>query len=135
MKIANKQRFYNSLILIIAILIVDLISKKLMFSYLDFKGGRVEILPFFNLVKVYNPGVSFGLFDDLAYGRYILVVAAGAVVVFLLRWLAKEEDKKISLALSLIIGGALGNIIDRLINGAVADFLDFLYRKPPLASF
>ena len=65
------------------------------------------------------------MFNDLAYGKYILSAMALAISVVLVVWLSKVIYKYMSIALGLVIGGALGNTIDRLINGAVADFLDF----------
>jgi signal peptidase II len=124
-QIKNKQYFRNALIIALVIMACDLISKHFMFAFLDNHGGYVEIFPFFNLAKVYNPGVSFGMFDNLENPRIVLVIFASLILLFVLYWLAGTEDKLIAISLSFIIGGALGNIIDRAINGAVADFLDF----------
>lgn len=87
---------------------------------------RIEILPFFDLVMAWNRGVSFGIFNnDGAWNAAILSALSLGIVVFLLAWLRKAENRVIALALGGIIGGALGNVVDRIRWGAVADFLDF----------
>lgn len=83
---------------------------------------------YFNLVKVWNTGVSFSMFNGYGeIGRGILVVFALLVVLFLLNWMRKEKDGRKIVCLAMIIGGALGNVIDRIRVGAVLDFLDFHY--------
>lgn len=85
----------------------------------------IEVSGFFNLVMVWNRGVSFGLFDgEASYGPWLLVALSLAVVGVLAVWLARTSDRVSALALGAIIGGALGNIVDRVHYGAVADFLD-----------
>ncbi len=86
----------------------------------------IPLTGFFNLVLTWNNGVSFGLFNnnnDL--NALLLSLLALAIVIFLLFWLRKAENKRMALGLGLIIGGALGNVIDRVLHGAVVDFLDF----------
>jgi signal peptidase II len=74
----------------------------------------------------WNRGVSFGLFSsDSSAAAWALIVLALLIVGLLIAWLAKEEHAPTAAALGLVIGGALGNVIDRLRFGAVADFLDF----------
>lgn len=84
---------------------------------------RMEILPFFNLVMVWNEGVSFGLFSEAMTGILILVallISAGLSV-----WLLRTKLWHEAIPLGMIIGGAIGNTIDRFRFGAVADFFDF----------
>ncbi len=85
----------------------------------------VEVLPFFNLVLVWNRGVSFGLLGGAAVPPWLLGAFAGLVAVGLTVWLARVSGRWLALGIGLVIGGAVGNIIDRLRLGAVADFLDF----------
>ncbi len=88
----------------------------------------IIVCDFFNVVKVWNTGISFSLFNDYGNGGKIaLICFALVVVVFLLRWMYYEENRLKIFGLALIIGGALGNITDRLRAGAVLDFLDFHY--------
>ncbi len=85
-----------------------------------------EFTPLFDLSLVCNQGVSFGLLNDHAVaGRIGLTVFAAIMCIVLLVWLNKERNTLLSLSLGLIIGGAVGNAIDRARYGAVTDFIDF----------
>lgn len=87
--------------------------------------GVLPVLPFFNLVTVWNQGVSFGMFSGGASQTvWMLSAIAFAVSTGLMIWLWRAENRWIAAALGCIIGGALGNVADRLRFGAVADFLD-----------
>jgi lipoprotein signal peptidase len=86
---------------------------------------RIEVLPFFDLIMTWNRGVSFGLFNnDGTWNAVILSVLSVVIVAGLLVWLRKVDSTPVALALGAIIGGALGNVVDRVRWGAVADFLD-----------
>ncbi len=86
----------------------------------------LELTPFFNLVMGWNRGISFGLFDgDSAVNVWILPLVALAIVAALVVWLRRVQGAWLASAIGLVIGGALGNVVDRLRFGAVADFLDF----------
>lgn len=85
----------------------------------------IEVVPFFNLVLTWNRGVSFGLFNSGSpLNALILPIVAIAIAGSLLVWLMRVDRMILALALGLIIGGAVGNLIDRFRFGAVADFLD-----------
>jgi signal peptidase II len=84
----------------------------------------IEITSFFNLTMVWNHGVSFGMFSSHQQPLLLSAVAA-LIVIVLLIWLAKSHDRYLTWGIGLIVGGAIGNIIDRLRFGAVVDFLDF----------
>jgi signal peptidase II len=86
----------------------------------------VEVTPFFNLVAVWNRGVSFGLLaSDDPMAPYYISGFAVAVVVGLLVWLARAPGPLLRISLGLVIGGAIGNVIDRLRHSAVVDFIDW----------
>ena len=105
--------------------ILDQISKALVFGYMSEQSNVVEITPFFNLVIAWNTGVSFSMFNNLGNaGIYILSGFALIVAFFLLCWLKNEKSHYMQVALGLVIGGAIGNVIDRIRLGAVYDFLD-----------
>lgn len=148
LRFSDVRRYLPAFFVVIAILFVDQISKWALME-LILKGETVpaigflswlavapprlgfagiEILPFFNLVMVWNEGVSFGLFSGAGGsndGALALSFVALALSVVLLVWLIREDDSVMRLALAMIIGGALGNVMDRLRFGAVADFFDF----------
>lgn len=89
-------------------------------------GQAIPVLPFFNLVMVWNPGVSYGLFAaSSAFGTGVLVVVSLAAVVGLGYWLWGMSSLSLAVGVGLVIGGALGNLIDRLVYGRVADFFHF----------
>ena len=89
-------------------------------------GQEVFLLPFFNLVMVWNPGVSYGLFPASGpVGTAFLALFSLAAVAALGWWLWRAARPALAVGLGLVIGGALGNLIDRLIYGAVADFFHF----------
>lgn len=102
---------------------LDQLSKYLMLQYLWENGNFVEVLPFFNLVNAWNTGVSFSMFNN--QGSWLLCLVAASIIGFLLWWLKSEKIRAYQVSLGMIIGGAMGNIIDRLRVGAVFDFLDF----------
>jgi signal peptidase II len=84
----------------------------------------VEVTSFFNLVMVWNRGISFGLFQSDETGRWILVGLAAAVSLALVVWLSRAGSLWIATAIGLVLGGAIGNAWDRFVWGAVADFFD-----------
>ena len=87
---------------------------------------RIVLTGFFNLTPVWNRGVSFGLFaGHQEWIPWILSLVAVAIAAGLFVWLRRAEHRLLALALGAVIGGALGNVIDRLRFGAVVDFLDF----------
>jgi signal peptidase II len=90
--------------------------------------GRVEITPFFDLVMIWNHGISYGLLQQgSASGRLLLMVFAVVAVAVLFLWMSHSASRLVAVSLGFIIGGALGNITDRLMHGAVADFFSFHY--------
>jgi len=114
---------------VLTVLAVDLFTKELVLRFLPLYSQR-EIIPgFFNLVHVRNTGVAFSFFagaDDPWRPKVLAGVAVAAVgAVFFLYRQCRTEERAKRLALSLIAGGALGNLVDRLRFGEVVDFLDF----------
>lgn len=89
---------------------------------------QVEVLPFYNLVMVWNEGISFGLFNDGQIHEAMPLILSGFSLLLsfaFMLWMFSTKDRLTALSLALIVGGALGNVIDRLRFGAVIDFLDF----------
>jgi signal peptidase II len=89
-------------------------------------GGRgvVTLTPFLDLVLTWNTGISYGLFrQEGPLGQWALLALKAIAVVLLWIWLARSSSRLTAAALGLIIGGAIGNAIDRLAHGAVADFV------------
>lgn len=110
----------------VAVAILDQAVKYYFHDLLVVQGRRlIEVLPFFNLVTVWNYGVSFGMFNNGSSAQALIFVALSlAIVAALVVWLRSVTQPWLGVALGLVIGGALGNVIDRLVYGAVFDFLD-----------
>ncbi|OYW68353.1 MAG: signal peptidase II [Bosea sp. 12-68-7] len=88
----------------------------------------ITVLPVLNLRLGFNTGVTFGLFAESAAGAvWVLVLVTLGITAMLLRWLWRTASRVEALALGLVIGGALGNVVDRIRIGAVVDFLDAHY--------
>ena len=118
-------RFASWLGLAALVIVLDQLSKLWILSALKL-GERIEVTPFFNLVLIFNQGAAFSFLSDAGgWQRWFFVALALAVsgwLTFLVRRHAAE--RLLPLAATLILGGALGNVIDRIRFGAVADFLD-----------
>ena len=108
----------------LAILVADQVSKLLLIDYVTGAGGAVEVAPFFDLVMVWNTGVSFGMFQSGEGGWWVLSLLSLAIATGLLFWLRRAESRWLAVGLGAVIGGALGNVVDRIAYGAVADFFD-----------
>ena len=108
-------------------LLIDQAHKAwMLYAYDIGSKGTVTLAPFFDLVLVWNQGVSYGLFpQESRLGRFGLILFALGVSIALAVWLARITSPLAASAIGLIIGGALGNAIDRILYGAVADFFSF----------
>lgn len=113
-------------------LIVDQITKHIMLRVVNLDGmpsqpQRIEVLdPWFNFTMVWNRGISFGLFQAGSWWQIGLLIAISLAISALLGvWMMQAERRLQAISFGMIIGGAIGNVIDRIAYGAVADFLDF----------
>jgi signal peptidase II len=124
---AMTPRLRAGVIAAIAALVADQASKLwLLFSFGIAGRGAVEVTPFFDLVLAWNTGISYGWFQtDSATGHALLLAFKTVAVVVLAIWMARAQTRVATVALGLIIGGAIGNAIDRLVYGAVVDFAHF----------
>jgi signal peptidase II len=115
------------LIALVATLLIDQAFKLFMLQVVGITSGQViTVLPVLDLIMAWNYGVSFGLFQqDGALGQWALVVFKAAAVVLIGWWLWRAESLLTAIALGLIAGGAIGNGLDRVMHGAVADFFAF----------
>ena len=121
------------------VVIVDQISKWLIFNLLKPNQIYPVINGFFNLALVKNKGVAFGIFNQSRSGFLfyfliaITILAIGVIILFFFR--TKNHEKWLTVGLSLILGGAAGNLIDRLRLRYVIDFLDFFFKNYHWPSF
>ena len=110
------------------VMILDQLSKAAVLAHFAGRalGDHETVTSFFNLALTYNRGISFGLFNGgTGLNSVIFSLAAAAIVAVLVFWLSRVESPFLAVAIGLIIGGAIGNVIDRIRLGAVVDFLDF----------
>jgi len=111
----------------VATLVADQASKLWLLNGFDLaRRGVVKVTPFFDLVLAWNIGISFGWLQNDGYAAQLALMAVKVVaVVALAIWMARSQTRLATVALGLIIGGAIGNGIDRLAYGAVIDFALF----------
>jgi signal peptidase II len=122
----KKSYLILGIVLALVVAVLDQWSKWWAFDFLiKNQTTYMPIFPGFNLVMVLNYGVSFGMFSNLPAGAWILSGVTIAIMIYLLYWLSQVKTYWMGIAIGLIIGGAIGNLIDRVRVGAVADFLDF----------
>jgi signal peptidase II len=119
--------FRFGLIAAVVTLVLDQASKLWLLFVFDIgRHGAVKLTPFFDLVLAWNPGISFGwLQNDSPLAQTALLIIKAVAVVVLAIWMARSRTILATVALGLIIGGAIGNAIDRLTSGAVVDFALF----------
>ncbi|MDR1334728.1 MAG: signal peptidase II [Holosporaceae bacterium] len=104
------------------ILFCDQLSKLAVIHFL-LRGGCCRVFPFFNIVRVENRGITFGIFNSEATNEWVLILISLAIVILLIMWVKNETDYQFPA--SIVAAGAIGNVLDRIIHGAVIDFFDF----------
>lgn len=126
----NKRHFLRWICLSLLIVALDQISK---YFILNLNPEQpIAITSFFNLTLLFNRGAAFSFLSSASgWQNIFFAVIAILVSLIVVRWLYQITENRISLklSLSLILGGALGNLIDRIIRGNVIDFLDFYYQN------
>ena len=109
-----------------AALAADFVTKWLILNIVMVPPRTIEIAPFFNLTLGFNTGVSFGMFREVFLDRPLVLAGIKMLIVAgLLIWAMRTARPWETISLSLIAGGAMGNVLDRMRQGAVTDFLDF----------
>ncbi len=109
-----------------AIIIFDQLTKYWIMFVIELpRRGHIDLSPVFDLTMVENRGVSFGMLQADGLGRWILAGFSLLVAAMLTYWLRQVHRLMLAIGLGLVIGGAIGNLIDRVSRGYVIDFLDF----------
>ncbi len=110
------------------VLILDQVSKYIVLQWLHLERVREFPVfpPFLNFVMAKNRGVNFGLLSgDTDWMRWVLIIVALAISLWVWVWIAREpHSRRVNISAGLLVGGALGNVVDRLVHGAVIDFLN-----------
>lgn len=114
------KRSISLFLIVLSVIALDQITKFLIIQYVS-PFESIRVLPFFHIVHVQNPGAAFGSFRGL--GSSFFIVISLAAILFVIYLLAKKAYNQFGL--SLVLGGAIGNLIDRVFYGKVVDFLDF----------
>lgn len=110
----------------ICVIALDQVTKAVVSHGMDLNEAIAVVPGFFNLVFIKNPGAAFGILSRAgAMGKIVLIAATLAELFIILLFLKNAKTRLFAFALSMIAGGAVGNLIDRIKNGAVVDFLDF----------
>lgn len=133
-----KQSGVRWLWLALVVVALDQLAKLAILDGLPYGGPGIKVLPFFNIVHVYNTGAAFSfLAHQGGWQRWFFAVLAFAICGLLIHWLRKQSvtQRWSGIAYSLIIGGALGNVFDRLVLGHVVDFLDFYWQRAHWPAF
>jgi len=110
----------------LAIFVADQLTKWIVTGPLELQSvGQIYVIPVFNLTWTENYGISLGLFNaETDLGRWILVAVTSAIAIGVAFWIGREKALWDKAALGMILGGALGNILDRIRHGYVVDFAD-----------
>ena len=114
------KRTFSVALIVFAIIALDQITKYLIVNSLS-PYDSIEVFPFLHIVNVRNTGAAFGSFKSL--GSSFFIIVAVAAIIFVVYLLMKRTYN--TFGLSLILGGAIGNLIDRVLYGQVVDFIDF----------
>jgi len=125
----SRQRFIFAL-LAFALLLGDWLSKILFQGWLE-TGGPIDVVPGFRLILVHNHGAAFGFLASAGGWQrgFFIFVAAGVIIYLAWRlWMARPEEKMTNIGFAMILGGAAGNLIDRVRHGYVVDFIDIYVR-------
>lgn len=120
----------NCIVLIIILAAIDQASKRIAEANLQF-AEITPLIPMLNLRLVYNEGAAFSFLSQAGgWQRWFFVALAIGVCAYLFHWLRslKSSERILAVSLSLIISGAIGNLIDRALFGKVTDFIDFHYQ-------
>ena len=121
-----KSAVFLGLGIALAVVVADQLSKYYILHEFLGQAAYVSVCPYFNIVRAWNTGVSFSMLNDYGHlGVWILSGLAIIIILMLFHWLRNEINRLTQAALGLIMGGAAGNVIDRIMSGAVFDFLDF----------
>ncbi len=129
MRLAAPRLFYRMSGLGALVVLLDQASKFLVFRVLLGDRSEIVVLPVFSLVQRYNTGISFSILaTDHTTGPWVFALLATIIALGLLIWLSQTADRLPAIGLAMVIGGAIGNVIDRVREGAVLDFLLFHWK-------
>ncbi len=122
----NKENLYNLkfILVIIFLVTIDVLSKSFANSNLSFGQSSATFIPFIDLLLIYNSGIAFGILDNSGdFASNLLLILTLLITTYLIWLTIKETNNKNKISLSIISSGAIGNVLDRINDGSVTDFL------------
>jgi len=125
----------RKLSIVLLIIMLDQISKIGIIYNFSKNTDYLELGEYLNFVLVFNNGISFGMFNEFAYSSYLFSLISIVIVCFLLKWYKDSVILWENVALGCIIGGAIGNVADRIMYGAVVDFIQLHWKNYYWPSF
>ena len=127
MQVNHLKKWYWGLGMLFLIFLLDQISKYCILNIVNLpQKGSVPVIPFFNFTMVWNRAITFGMLGQFgSWGSVIFSVSAFVIAASLFIWMIRARKIRVIMSLGAIVGGALGNILDRLRFGAVVDFIHF----------
>lgn len=124
------------IIFILTLISLDQLTKWLCIKNTTLKIKEIIIInPYFDLVYAWNHGISFGIFNDFAHSNNIFILINSIITLYLYKVMSECEYFLLRLSYSVIVAGALGNLIDRAVKGAVFDFIHLHYQEYSFAAF
>jgi signal peptidase II len=119
------SQLFIFLILLPTIILLDQLSKIWVYHNIHlYHNSTINVTPFFNIVFAWNKGISFGMMHNLMYANQIFIIISVLITLAVLIWAIRNGSLYNKIGASLVIGGAIGNLIDRAKYGAVIDFID-----------
>lgn len=127
MQVNHLKKWYWGLGMLFLIFLLDQISKYCILNIVNLpQKGSIPVIPFFNFTMVWNRAITFGMLGQFgSWGSAIFSVSAFVIAASLFIWMIRARKIWVIMSLGAIVGGALGNILDRLRFGAVVDFIHF----------
>lgn len=127
MQVNHLKKWYWGLGMLFLIFLLDQISKYCILNIVNLpQKGSIPVIPFFNFTMVWNRAITFGMLGQFgSWGSVIFSVSAFVIAASLFIWMIRARKIWVIMSLGAIVGGALGNILDRLRFGAVVDFIHF----------
>jgi signal peptidase II len=115
------------LLLVILLFFFDFISKKIVFNFIELNNS-ISVTFFFDIIHIHNYGISFGLFAGYLHSNFIIALGI-IIIIFLIFWILKSVNIIEKWGFLLVISGAISNIVDRIFNNYVLDFIYFNYKN------
>ncbi len=121
----NLKNYLFVFVLSLIAFVIDRVSKNEILSIFEEDNlERIFVNPFLDLFLVFNTGISYGLLGgESSFQKWLLIIVSVLIVAFLLIWMKDSTSRLVNISISFITGGALGNILDRILYGGVIDFI------------